>query len=90
MRSIGRIVVGLSVLALIASCGLQSYEQRGNSAYRKSQSLDGGEKRLQEKMAYTMYQRAIEAHPNKVNNRIKSRFLELSLKSGGILLYKRR
>jgi hypothetical protein len=42
MRSIGRIVIGLSVLALIASCGLASYEQRGDSAYRKAQNLYGG------------------------------------------------
>jgi hypothetical protein len=86
MRSIGRIVIGLSVLALIASCGLASYEQRGDSAYRKAQSLEGGEKRLQQKMAYTMYQRAIEMHPNKVNNRLRSRFLELSLSRAKMVL----
>jgi hypothetical protein len=86
MRSIGRIVIGLSVLALIASCGLASYEQRGDSAYRKAQNLEGGEKRLQQKMAYTMYQRAIEMHPNKVNNRLRSRFLELSLSRAKMVL----
>ncbi|MBN2035996.1 MAG: hypothetical protein JW768_04570 [Chitinispirillaceae bacterium] len=86
MRSIGRLIVGLSVLALIASCGLGSYEQRGDSAYRKAQGLDGIEKRLQQKMAYTMYQRAIESHPNRINNRLRSRFLELSLARAKMVL----
>jgi hypothetical protein len=79
MRSIVSVAVGLSVLAFIASCGLGSYEQRGDSAYRKAQNLSGNEKLLEQKMAYTMYQKAIEAHPNKINNRLRARILELSL-----------
>jgi hypothetical protein len=86
MRSIGRIVVGLSVLAFVASCGMGSYEQRGDNAYRKAQGLEGNEKRLQQKMAYTMYQRAIESRPNKINNRLRARFLELSLSRAKMVL----
>ncbi|MBN1130962.1 MAG: hypothetical protein JXA71_18375 [Chitinispirillaceae bacterium] len=86
MRSIGRIVIGLSVLSLIASCGMGSYEQRGDNAYRKAQNLDGNEKRLQQKMAYTMYQRAVELRPNKINNRLRARFLELSLARAKMVL----
>jgi hypothetical protein len=86
MRSIGRIIIGLSVLAFIASCGMASYEQRGDGAFRKAQKLEGNEKRLQQKMAYTMYQKAIEAHPNRINNRLRTRYLELSLARAKMVL----
>jgi hypothetical protein len=86
MPSIVRLATALSVLVFIASCGLGTPEQRGDAAYRKAQKLEGNEKRLQQKMAYTMYQRAIESHPDKISNKIRGRFLELSLSRAKMVL----
>jgi hypothetical protein len=58
---------------------MASDEQRGNAAYGRSQKLDGLQKRQEQKMAYTMYQRVINARPDKISLRVRSRFVELSL-----------
>lgn len=86
MSLVGRILIGLAMAAFIASCGLGSYEQRGDAAYRKAQKREGNEKLLEQKMAYTMYQRAIEAHPNKISNKLRARFIELSLARAQMVL----
>jgi hypothetical protein len=79
MRSIGRIIIGLSIAAFIVSCGMGSYEQRGNSAYNKAQKLKDYEKRMAQKTAYTLYQKALQAHPDRISNTLRSRFIEMSL-----------
>jgi hypothetical protein len=58
---------------------MSSYEQRGNASYKRAQKLEGFQKRQELKMAYTMYQRAIAAHPDKIGLQLKSRFIEMSL-----------
>jgi hypothetical protein len=79
MRSIGRILIGLSIAAFIVSCGMGSYESRGNSAYSKAQRLKDYEKRMAQKTAYTWYQKALQTHPEKISNTLRSRFVEMSL-----------
>lgn len=79
MRQVGHWVLGLCVLTFISSCGMASDEQRGNAAYRRAQKLEGGQKLVEQKMAYTMYQRAIDAHPDKISPQLRSRYIELSL-----------
>lgn len=79
MRSIGRIIIGLSIAALSISCGMNSYEQRANSAYSKAQKLEGYEKRMAQKTAYTWYQKALQTHPDRISNTLRSRFIEMSL-----------
>jgi hypothetical protein len=79
MRKAGRLTIILCVLSLIASCGMASNEQRGNASYRRAQRLDGLQKRQEQKMAYTMYQRVINARPDKISPQVRSRFVELSL-----------
>ncbi len=81
MRSVVRlsISIGISFFALIASCGLGSDEQRGDASYRRAQHLNGLEKRQEQKMAYTMYKRVVEAHPTSISNRLRDRFIEMSL-----------
>ena len=79
MRSIGRIIFGLSIAAFIVSCGMGSYEQRGDSAYNKAQKLKDYEKRMAQKTAYTWYQKALQAHPDKVSSTLRSRYIEMSL-----------
>lgn len=79
MLQAGRLTVVLCVLSLIAACGMASDEQRGNAAYRRAQRLDGLQKRQEQKMAYTMYQRVINAHPDKISPQVRSRFVELSI-----------
>jgi len=79
MRKIGLIIIGLTAAAFIVSCGLSSYEQRGNSSYLKAQKLKDYEKRMAQKTAYTWYQKALQAHPDKVSPTLRSRFIEMSL-----------
>jgi len=79
MRQAGRLIIGLCVLAVIASCGMASNEQRGNAAYHRAQKLDGLQKRTEQKMAYQMYNRVIDVHPNKISPQLRNRFIELSL-----------
>jgi hypothetical protein len=79
MRQAGHLIIGLCVLTFIASCGMASDEQRGNAAYRHAQKLDGLQKRTEQKMAYQMYSRVIDAHPEKISPKLRNRFIELSL-----------
>jgi hypothetical protein len=79
MRSTGRIIIGLTIAAFIVSCGMGSYESRGNSAYNKARSLKDYEKRMTQKTAYTWYQKALQTHPDKVSSTLRSRFIEMSL-----------
>jgi hypothetical protein len=79
MRSIGRIIIGLSIAAFVVSCGMGSYESRGNSAYNKVKNLNGYEKLMAQKTAYTLYQKALQTHPDKISNTLRSRFIEMSL-----------
>jgi hypothetical protein len=86
MRYAVQLVLGISVVAFIASCGLGSYEGRGNAAYQRSQKLAGPKKRLEMKMAYTMYQRALAEHPDKISPKLRTRFLELTLSRAMMVL----
>jgi len=79
MRIFVRIIIGLSLAAFVVSCGLASYEQRGNSAYKSAQKLNDYEKRMAQKTAYTWYQKALQTHPDKISNTLRSRFIEMSL-----------
>jgi hypothetical protein len=86
MLQAGRFILVTLIVALVASCGLSSYEQRGDASYRRAQKLGGLQKRQEQKMAYTMYQRALTAHPDKISVRLRSRFLELSLARASMVL----
>jgi hypothetical protein len=79
MRSIGRIIIGLTIASLIASCSIGSYEQRGNTAYNKARSSSDYEKRMAQKTAYMWYQKAIQTHPDKISATLRSRYIEMSL-----------
>jgi tetratricopeptide (TPR) repeat protein len=80
MRQAGCFIIGLCVvITFIASCGMASDEQRGNAAYQRAQKLQGLQKRQEQKMAYTMYQRVINARPDNISLKVRSRFVELSL-----------
>jgi hypothetical protein len=79
MKALGQIIIGLIVFTFIASCGMGSYESRGDASYRRAQTLNGPQKRQEQKMAYTMYQRAIETHPDKISSKLRDRYIEMSL-----------
>lgn len=85
MMSIGKLLVGLSVLILISSCS-SSYEQRGNAAYSAAQKQQGDQKRIQLKTAYMMYGKAITANPDKVSLKLRNRFIEMSLVRANMVL----
>ncbi|MCK7516153.1 MAG: hypothetical protein MZV70_77370 [Desulfobacterales bacterium] len=73
-------VLAASLCAFVVSCGLESHEQRGDAAYRRAcENRGAAEETGVEKAAYTMYQMAMKAHPDKIKPRMHTRFLELSL-----------
>src|SRR5690554_7309328 len=78
MKAVWKIVVSLSVLAMVMSCSSPS-EKKGDAAYRASQKLEGNQKRLQLKTAYMMYDKAIKEKPDKVSPKLKNRFIEMAL-----------
>lgn len=85
MKHLGRVLLGLSVLMMLISCG-SSYEAKGDKAYRAAQKAQGNERRLKQKTAYIMYQRAIKAHPNRVSTKLRDRFIEMSLVRANMVL----
>jgi len=78
MKAVWKIVVSLSVLAMVMSCSSPS-EKKGDAAYRASQKLEGNQKRLQLKTAYMMYDKAIKDNPDKASPKLKNRFIEMAL-----------
>ncbi len=86
MRYVVKAVISLIALILLVSCS-SSYEAKGDAAYKAAQGAQGDEKRLLEKKAYMFYQQAIKAHPNKVNNRLLNRFVEMTLSRANMVLH---
>ena len=85
MKVFGRVIVGLSVLSLVVSCS-NTWERKGDSAYANAKRTSGDEQRIQQKTAYIMYQKAIQARPNRISNRTRDRFIELSLQRASMVL----
>jgi hypothetical protein len=62
-------------------------EGKGDKSYTQSKKVaEGDERRMLEKTAYMNYKTAISAHPDKISPRLRSRFLELALKRGRMIL----
>jgi tetratricopeptide (TPR) repeat protein len=85
MRHIAKAVIGLTVLIMLASC-TTSYEAKGDAAYKAAQKTEGDEQRLLQKKAYLFYQQAIQARPDKVGNRLRNRFVEMTLNRANMVL----
>ena len=86
--SMVRVVLGLSVFALLVSCAPNSYESRGNSSYAKAVKATGDEKRRLEKEAYTYYRKAVKRFPDRsrISIRLLNRYIEMTLKRGNLIL----
>lgn len=63
---------------MIISCS-PTYESKGDKAYKAALKTQGDVQRKLRKEAYIYYQKALEAHPDKVGNRLRSRFIEMTL-----------
>lgn len=86
MKLFGRLISSLSVLSILISC-TSTYERNGDSAYDQAKKLaEGDQKRLQQKTAYIMYQKAIKTHPDKINNRLRARYIEMTLIRANMVL----
>ena len=85
MKVAGRLLVGLGVLMMIISCG-SSYEQKGNAAYNAAKRLSGDEKRIQLKTAYINYDKAVKENPERINNRLRNRYIEMTLERASMVL----
>jgi tetratricopeptide (TPR) repeat protein len=85
MKWIGRIIICLSAVALLVSC-MNNWEGKGNAAYASGKRASGDKQRLQLKTAYQFYQKAIQANPERINNRLRERFVELSLLRANMVL----
>lgn len=78
MKVVGKLLIGLSAFMLIISCS-SSYEQKGNAAYKAAKNLSGDQKRLQLKTAYINYDKAVKAHPDRINNKLRNRYIEMTI-----------
>ena len=76
MKTVFKVVAGLSVLAMMISCSSKSsFEKQGDAAYKAAQKLQGDQKRRQLKTAYIMYDKAIKANPDKISPTLRSRYV---------------
>lgn len=85
MKVAGKIVVVLSVLMLIISC-TSSSEQKGHAAYNAAKKLSGDEKRHQLKTAYMYYDKAVKANPGRISNKLRNRYIEMTLERAAMVL----
>lgn len=85
MKALVRLIAGLSVLTLLFSCS-SSIEQKANSAYSAAQKLQGDEKRLKQKTAYMLYDRAIKRNPNRASMKLRNRYIEMTLIRANMVL----
>lgn len=87
MKSVLKIVAGLSVLLMMVSCSSKSnYEKQGDAAYKAAQKLQGDQKRRQLKTAYMMYDKAVKSNPDKVSIQLRNRFVEMMLIRIGMVI----
>jgi tetratricopeptide (TPR) repeat protein len=85
MKVAFKLLAGLSVLMLIISCS-STPESRGNAAYNAAKKLQGDQKRLQLKTAYLNYDKAVKENPDKVSNRLRNRYIEMTLARANMVL----
>ncbi|MBN1307237.1 MAG: hypothetical protein JXA18_04930 [Chitinispirillaceae bacterium] len=81
----GKLCAALSVLVLIISCS-SSYEQKGNAAYNAAKRVSGDEKRRQLKTAYLFFDKAVKENPGRINNRLRNRYIEMTLERAFMVL----
>jgi hypothetical protein len=70
---------------MVTSCA-PTYESKGDKAYKAAQKMTGDAKRRLQKEAYLYYKKALKAHPNKVSNRLRNRFVEMTLERAELVL----
>lgn len=85
MKNVIRILIGMSVLAMLMSCS-SGYEAKGDAAYKSAQKMQGEQKRYNQKMAYMMYGKAIQTKPNKISSKLRNRYVEMTLVRAGMVL----
>ncbi len=83
----GKVVIGLSALMMVVSCGV-NFEGDGDSAYNRAKGSSGAQKRLLEKQAYVNYLQATKKFRNKalINTRLRNRFIETTVNRGDLML----
>lgn len=87
MKSVLKVIAGLSVLLMMISCSSKSaYEKQGDAAYKAAQKLQGDQKRRQLKTAYMMYDKAIRNNPDKINPLLRNRYVEMTLIRAGMVI----
>jgi hypothetical protein len=85
MKVAGKLIAGLCVLMMIMSCS-SSDEAKGNAAYDAAKRLSGDEKRIKMKTAYIQYDKAIKENPTKINNKLRNRYIEMTLERANMVL----
>lgn len=85
MKYLLKTVTGVIFCLLCLSCAT-SYEGKGDRAYEESKNAQGNIKRKLEKEAYIYYQNALKAHPNKINSKLRNRFIEMTLNRAEMVL----
>jgi hypothetical protein len=85
MKHSVKMLAGLIALMALMSCA-PGYESKGDMAYKASQNAVGDDKRVLQKEAYMYYHKAIQAHPDKINNRLRNHYIEMVLNRVSMVL----
>ncbi len=87
MNTVLKFVFSLSVLVMMISCESGSpLEKRGDAAYKAAQKLQGEQKRIQLKTAYMAYDQAIKKNPDKISQKLRNRYIEMTLIRASMVL----
>ena len=82
-----KFVVCIIGLMFLISCS-QSYESKGDTAYREAQKApDGSSKRKLMKEAYIYFKKALDAHPDRIGIRLRNRFIEMTLERAEMVIH---
>ena len=78
-------VLCIAIAMMLMSCAT-SYEAKGNKAYKASKKAVGDVQRKLRKEAYIFYQKAIKAHPDKINIKMRNQYVEMALLRADMIL----
>lgn len=77
--------ISVIVILLLMSCS-NTYESKGDKAYKLAKNAQGDTGRKLKKEAYMYYRQAIKAHPEKVSMNLRNRFIEMTLARAEMVL----
>jgi hypothetical protein len=79
MKSVLKVLAGAGVCALVVLSCASGEEATGDKAYDMAKRATGGERLKQLKTAYMYYDKAVKKNPDKISNKLRERYLDMSI-----------